>query len=443
MQGISCNPGISKRPDDWAAQIRAGAYDPAFQKLYGAADVAAQRERYCRALKEFGRLYGAEREVALFSAPGRTEIGGNHTDHNHGRVLAASVNLDVIAVAAPSAENRIRIQSEGYPEDVVGLDVLDPVKAEEGSSSALIRGMAGCFAQEGLAIGGLDAYTTSNVLKGSGLSSTAAFEVLVGTMLSHLFNQGGVDAVRIAQMAQQAENRYFGKPCGLMDQTASSVGGIIAIDFADPGKPEILPVPFDFAATGYRLCIVDSGGNHADLTPEYASIPEEMQAVAASLGVRFLRETSWQALLAALPSLRREHGDRAVLRAMHFLKENERVAGEVEALKAGDFSRFLRLILESGHSSFEYLQNIYPASHPDEQGLSLALCLAQSVLDGQGAWRVHGGGFAGTTQNFVPESLLAAFRRMIEAVFGPGSCHVLSIRPLGGVCLASLGQDQG
>ena len=427
-----------KHVSEWIEQFRSGACDRTLSTIYGEASAALQRERYCRALEEFGKLFGRQREVSLFSAPGRTEIGGNHTDHNYGRVLAASVNLDVIAVAAPSEDGRIRVKSEGYPMDTVMLDHLSPLEEEKGCSSALIRGMADRFAQDGLSIGGFDAYTTSSVLKGSGLSSSAAFEVLIGTILNHLFNRGGVSAVRVAQMAQYAENRHFGKPSGLMDQMASSVGGIIAIDFADPANPLIRPVPFDFAATGYHLCIVDTGGNHADLTPEYAAVPAEMKAAAAALGVSVLRETSWEALLTALPSLRTQLGDRAVLRAMHFLRENERVAAQVRALEDGDFPRFLALVLESGHSSFEYLQNVYPASQPAEQGLSLALCLAQSVLEGRGAWRVHGGGFAGTTQNFVPDALLDPFRRTMEAVFGEGSCHVLRVRPFGGLCLEAL-----
>lgn len=427
-----------KQLSEWLRQISSGAYDKAFQKLYGEDSFLIQRERYGAALKKFGELYGEEREVTLFSAPGRTEIGGNHTDHNHGRVLAAAVNLDVIAIVSPSAEPCVRVQSEGYPPDTVSLEDLAPREAEYGQSSALIRGVADRFTQEGLTVGGFDAYTTSNVLKGSGLSSSAAFEVLIGTIFSHLFHRGGVDSVKIAQMAQYAENIHFGKPSGLMDQMTSSVGGIIAIDFADPAVPVVQPVSFDFPSTGYHLCIVDTGGNHADLTPEYAAVPAEMKAVAASLGVEFLRDTSWDKLMAALPSLRKKLGDRAVLRALHFFKEDERVAEQAAALEGGDFPRFLQLILDSGNSSFEYLQNVYPSSLPAEQGLSLALCLAQSVLEGKGAWRVHGGGFAGTTQNFVPDSLLAPFRRTMESVFGEGSCHVLRIRPYGGVCLESI-----
>lgn len=417
-------------------KIQTGQYDPLFTRLYGADRVASQHTRYIEAVEAFTAQFGDAEELLLFSAPGRTEIGGNHTDHNHGRVLAASVNLDVIAVVTPRADNTIRIQSKGYPLDVVALDDLDRKDAETNSSISLIRGTAARFGQLGYAIGGFDAYTTSDVLKGSGLSSSAAFEVLVGVILSRLYNaKQPVNPVEIAKIAQYAENVYFSKPSGLMDQMASSVGGIITIDFADTEKPLIQSVDFDFAASGYRLCIVDTGGNHADLTHEYAAIPAEMKAVAASLGVTFLRETTREQLMAKLPQLRKLHGDRAVLRSLHFLGDNDRVVRQVAALTSGDFDEFKRLIIESGHSSFEYLQNVYPVCDVQFQGLSLALCLAQQVLDGHGAWRVHGGGFGGTTQNFVPEDLLETFRSTMENVFGAGSCHVLTIRPLGGICI--------
>ena len=417
-------------------KIQTGQYDPLFTRLYGADRVASQHTRYIEAVEAFTAHFGDAEELLLFSAPGRTEIGGNHTDHNHGRVLAASVNLDVIAVVAPRTDNTIRIQSKGYPLDVVALDDLDRKDAETNSSISLIRGTAARFGQLGYAIGGFDAYTTSDVLKGSGLSSSAAFEVLVGVILSRLYNaKQPVNPVEIAKIAKYSENVYFGKPSGLMDQMASSVGGIITIDFADTEKPLIQSVDFDFAASGYRLCIVDTGGNHADLTHEYAAIPAEMKAVAASLGVTFLRETTREQLMAKLPQLRKLHGDRAVLRSLHFLGDNDRVVRQVAALTSGDFDEFKRLIIESGHSSFEYLQNVYPVCDVQFQGLSLALCLAQQVLDGHGAWRVHGGGFGGTTQNFVPEDLLETFRSTMENVFGAGSCHVLTIRPLGGICV--------
>ncbi len=416
-------------------KIQNGSYDKRFQALYGE-DVAAQRARYIGAVEGFVETFGEPNgELMLFSAPGRTEIGGNHTDHNHGRVLAGSVNLDVIAVVARSSDARIRIKSAGYDMDTIALDDLSVHTDETNGSASLIRGTAARFQELSYAIGGFDAYTTSNVLKGSGLSSSAAFEVLVGVILNHLFNDGKVSPVVIAQIAQYAENVYFGKPSGLMDQMASSVGNIITIDFKDPANPIIEKIDFDFDTTAHVLCIVDVGGNHADLTHEYAAVPGEMKAVAADLGVTVLRETDFETLVKAMPALRQKHGDRAVLRAIHFLKDNARVVDEVNALKAGDFETFKKLVIESGNSSFEYLQNIYATADVKEQSMSLALALAQHVLDGKGAWRVHGGGFGGTTQNFIPVDLLPAFRSLIESVFGEGSCHVLRIRPFGGICV--------
>ncbi len=419
-------------------RINAGTYDGAFTRLYGEKRVAQQRTRYIRAVEEFVKTFGdSGEELRLFSAPGRTEISGNHTDHNFGRVIAGSVDLDVIAVVRPAA-GIIRVKSEGFPMDEVRLDALSPVKTEENTSASLIRGTAARFAELGYAIAGFDAYTTSNVLKGSGLSSSAAFEVLIGVILDHLCNDGRVDAVEIAQIAQYAENVFFGKPCGLMDQMASSVGNIITIDFADPAHPIIERVDFDFASTGYALCIVDVGGNHADLTDEYAAVPGEMKAVAASLGVPVLRQVTKAKLLRNIAALRQAHGDRAVLRAIHFFNENERVDLQVKALRDGDFESFKQLVIASGNSSFEYLQNVYAACNVREQGMSLALALAQDVLDGTGAWRVHGGGFGGTTQNFVPLDKLDEFKTVMEQVFGENSCHVLNIRPCGGVCLEKL-----
>lgn len=418
--------------------LRAGELDGPLTALYGAAALERQRSRYIDAAEAFRSHFGERENPLLFSAPGRTELGGNHTDHNHGRVLAAGVDLDVIAVVSPTDSGVIRIQSAGYPLDEVTLDDLSVREADYNRSAALIRGTAARFRECGYAVGGFDAYTTSDVLKGSGLSSSAAFEVLIGTILNHLYNNAAISAVEIAQIAQYAENVHFGKPSGLMDQMASSVGGVIAIDFANPAMPVIERIPFDFDRCGYQLCIVDTGGSHADLTHEYAAVPAEMKAVAASLGVPVLRETSREALLARIGELRQQHGDRAVLRAMHFFDENERVGREADALSAGDFSLFLSLVLESGRSSFQYLQNIYANSEPDCQGLSLALCMAEILLRQKGAWRVHGGGFGGTTQNFVPEELLATFCGHMEGVFGSGSCHQLRIRPFGGVCLNRL-----
>lgn len=417
------------------SQLQGGAFDTTFKKLYGEDAVTHQRGRYINAVNQYVSLYGDQDDIYLFSAPGRTEIGGNHTDHNHGCVLAGSVNLDVIAVVSPTADHTIRIKSEGYPEDIIDLSDLSVQEADYNRSGALIRGVADRFTQLQFAIGGFRAYTTSNVLKGSGLSSSAAFEVLVGTILSHVYNNGVVDPVEIAKIAQYAENVHFGKPSGLMDQMASSVGGIITIDFADTANPIIRSVPFDFAQSGYALCIVDVGGDHADLTHEYAAITTEMRAVSNDLGVDFLRETDYETLLKNIPALRQKHGDRAVLRALHFIGDNDRVAKEVAALENNDFDTFRKLIIESGHSSFEYLQNIYAGDNVRQQDISLALALAQRVLTDKGAWRVHGGGFGGTTQNFVPLDLVEEFKNTMESVFGENSCHTLFIRPCGGVCI--------
>ncbi len=414
-------------------QIENGAFDRLFDRLYGADAVQAMRARYIQAVREFTAIFGERDDVRLFSAPGRTEIGGNHTDHNHGCVLAASVNLDVIAVVSQNDTPVARVQSQGYPMDTVDLSDTAVHSDEINCSASLIRGTAARFEQLGYTVGGFDAYTTSNVLKGSGLSSSAAFEVLVGTILSHVYNDGKVDAVSIAKIAQYAENIYFGKPCGLMDQTASSVGGIITIDFKDTENPIIEQVPFDFAACGHQLCIVDVGGSHADLTHEYAAVPMEMKAVANELGVDVLRETSFDAFFPKMAELREKLGDRAVLRAMHFFAENARVGEEVDALRNNDFETFKELVLASGHSSFEYLQNIYANCDVSFQGMSIALALAQRLLDKKGAWRVHGGGFGGTTQNFVPVELVDSFRETMENVFGKGNCHILSIRPVGGI----------
>lgn len=414
------------------AHISDGGLDEKLTLLYGRDQLSAQKARYTEAIDAFTALYGDREDLSLFSAPGRTEIAGNHTDHNHGRVVAASVDMDVIAVVSPTDNGVIRIQSKGYPQDTVSLSDLEIKPEEENKAIALIRGTAARFAQKGHRTGGFDAYTTSNVLKGSGLSSSAAFEVLVGTILSHLYNNAAVSPVEIAKYAQYAENVYFGKPSGLMDQMASSVGSVITIDFADTENPVIEKIDFDMAAMGCALCIVDVGGNHADLTHEYAAIPAEMKAVAGFFGRDVLRGVSYRDLMANAPLLRAQFGDRAFLRAIHFVKENERVGAIVHALKDKNYPRFLRLVTESGDSSYRYLQNVYAASDPKEQSMAVALEMAEDLLNGRGAYRVHGGGFGGTTQNFVPLDLLDQFRTGIESVFGAGSCHVLSIRPLGG-----------
>ena len=376
----------------------------------------------------FGRI--PER---YFSAPGRTEIGGNHTDHQRGRVLAAAVNLDTRAAVRVNGTNTIRILSEGYPLCTVSLDCLTPQPSEINTTPALVRGVAARFRELGCPVSGFDAYCTSTVLPGSGLSSSAAYEVLIGTILNGLFFAGRVSQPEIAQIGQYAENVFFGKPCGLMDQTASAVGNLVTIDFFDKTHPVITPVDFDFAACGHALCIIDSRASHADLTDEYAAIPGELKAVCAYFGKEVLSQIPEDAFYAAIPALRRECGDRAVLRGMHFYGENARVPQQVEALQSGDFDRFLSLIQESGNSSWMYLQNVTPAGRTDRQEVAVALGLCRHYLHGQGASRVHGGGFAGTVQAFVPFDLLDGFRAGIDAALGQGACHVLSIRPQGGV----------
>lgn len=400
-------------------------------QLYGAqSDI--QTKRYDCAKEEFIKQYSCEPQ-RYFSAPGRTEVSGNHTDHNHGKVLAAAVSLDVIACVCQTGDNTIVIKSQGYPEDSVDISDLTVKENEKNTSAALIRGVAAGFKARGYGIGGFKAYTTSNVLKGSGLSSSAAFEVLVGTILNHLYNGGKISAVEIAKVAQYAENEYFGKPSGLMDQMASSVGGFIAIDFADTEKPVITPISFDLSAQGYALCIIDTKGNHADLTPEYAAIPVEMKSVASQFGKSYLRELTKQDVLDNITDLRNSCGDRAVLRALHFFDENERVTKIAEALEKQDMESFNKGILASGNSSYKYLQNVYANIAPQEQGVSVALNLIEMLLDGEGSHRVHGGGFAGTVQAFVPLKKLENFKSEIEKVFGDGSCYVLDIRPYGGV----------
>lgn len=413
--------------------INGGKFDKTFSYIYGENATQFQRARYVEAVNEFDKLFSNRENIVFYSAPGRTEVGGNHTDHQHGCVLAASVNLDVIAVVSPNEENIIRIKSKGFPMDTIDLNELEPDSKEYNQASALIRGVAARFKQLGYNICGFDAYTTSSVLKGSGLSSSAAFEVLVGTILSLQFNDGKVNPVEIAQIAQYAENVFFGKPCGLMDQMASSVGSFVAIDFNDTTKPIINKVAFDFASSNHALCIVDTGGNHADLTDEYGSVPKDMTAVAKLLGKNVLREVEKEDLFKNLSVIREKLGDRAALRAIHFMNENVRAQQEAQALTSGDFEGFKKIVIESGLSSFMYNQNVYTCLNPTEQGLSLALAISEDLLKGKGAWRVHGGGFAGTIQAFVPLDMLSTYKEKMEQVFGEGHCYVLNVRPVGGI----------
>lgn len=380
----------------------------------------------------FSAAFGGEAQ-RYFSAPGRTEIGGNHTDHQRGRVLAGAVNLDTVAAVRVNGTNLIRVQSKGYPLCQVDLANLEPVREEINSTPALIRGVAARFSQLGCQVKGFDAYCESTVLPGSGLSSSAAFEVLIGTIVNHLFFDGRVSQPEIAQIGQYAENEFFGKPCGLMDQTASAVGGLVTIDFADKAHPAIRPVHFDFSTAGHALCIIDSRADHADLTEEYAAVPGEMKAVCQCLGREVVTEIPEEAFYAAIPRLRQACGDRAVMRVIHEYNENRRVPQQVACLERGDFEGFLRLITESGYSSWMYLQNVIPAGYVRQQAMAVALGLCEHYLQGKGAYRVHGGGFAGTVQAFVPFDLLDSFRTGIDAALGEGACHVLSIRPQGGV----------
>ena len=368
-----------------------------------------------------------------FSAPGRTEIGGNHTDHQRGRVLAAAVNLDTVAAVALNGTDIIRVLSKGYPMCQVKVTELEPVEGEINTTPALIRGVAAAFAARGCTLGGFDAYVESTVLPGSGLSSSAAFEVLMGTIVNCLFFDGRVSQPEIAQIGQYAENVFFGKPCGLMDQTASAVGGLVTIDFWDKDAPAIASVNFDFAACGHALCIIDSGADHANLTGEYAAVTEEFKALCAHFGKEVLTQVPEADFYAEIPALRAECGDRAVMRGIHEYAENKRVTQQVKALESGNFDAFLQLIKESGYSSYMYLQNVIPAGYVQHQDMAVALGLCEHYLQGQGAYRVHGGGFAGTVQAFVPFALLDSFRAGIDSALGQGACHVLSIRPQGGV----------
>ena len=418
-------------------EIAAGRRDAALAALYGGSEsvLARQRSRYCAALDQFELYYGPGRQVQVYSAPGRTELGGNHTDHQHGRVLAGSVNIDMIAAAAPNDKGQLRVQSEGYDLCIIDLDDLEARKEEENTTASLLRGECAAFTQRGAMLTGLDVYISSNVPKGSGVSSSAAFEVLIGVILNDCFMAEKVSPIAIAEIGQWAENVYFGKPCGLMDQMASSVGNIITIDFASPSKPVVEPVAVDFSKAGLALCILDSGADHADLTDEYAAIPAECRAVAAVCGGEVLRDVPFETFLAKLPECRRQCGDRAVLRAFHIYADNDRVAKQVAALRDDDFDTFLRLVNESGRSSWEYLQNVIPAGYKEHQEVGVTIAAAKHLLGGKGAVRVHGGGFAGTVQAFVPVEMLAEFKAGMEAILGEGRCHVLSIRPEGGAVL--------
>ncbi len=400
-----------------------------YAELYACPE--GQRARFISAIDTFISLYG-DKEAELLSVPGRSEISGNHTDHNRGCVLAGAIDRDVIAVAAKNTDGVIRFYSEGYErEQIVIADCSDPANFENYTSGALIAGTVGGFTLRGYEVGGFDIAITSEVLKGSGISSSAAFEVMIGNALSHLYNGGRVPNTEIAKLAQYAENVYFGKPCGLMDQMACAVGGFVYIDFADVKNPEVVPIDFSLDKAGYALCIVNTGGNHADLNEDYASVPREMRAVASELGRDVLRGIDEDELIAKIPELREKLGDRAVLRALHFIRENKRVGEAKAALLEGRLDGFFKAVNESGASSFKYLQNVYTTVNVSEQGLSLALALADGFLCGEGASRVHGGGFAGTVQIFVKKERLEELTSLMDLVFGEGSAMALNVRPVG------------
>lgn len=423
---MSSNPKIA----NFLSAERGNSY---FSRLYGDAPgtLPSQRERYRSLLANFASTFPDREKIEIFSSPGRTEVGGNHTDHNSGRILAAAVDLDILMVAAGNDEGVIRIYSEGYPPSVVSLAELDPVEEEKYTAASLIRGVCARYKQLGYNAGGFNAVASSRVPKGSGLSSSAAYEVLIAAVLNDLYNQGELQPVLLAKIGQYAENEYFGKPCGLMDQITCAAGGFVTIDFQDLANPFVKKVDYDFASNGYRLVIVDTAGDHAGLNDEYQALEHEMKSVARALGGQVLRQFSLEQLLESIPSIRGTVSDRAILRAIHFYREDRRVVEQVEALEAKDFTKFLNLIVESGESSWMLCQNCYTPKSIDVQGITLALAASEALLKGRGAWRVHGGGFAGTIQAFVPDDLLPVYTQRIERIFGPGSCHAIRIRPDG------------
>lgn len=417
-------------------QLKRGDFDNALCRLYGEDPnvLSKQRERYAKAVEEFEKHFDGTRELRLYSAPGRTEIGGNHTDHNHGVVMAAAVDLDMVAVVAQNNSTQVNIYSQNFERtDSVDVSCLTPQEEEKGSSPSLIRGIAARIVELGGKVGGFDAYTTSDVLRGSGLSSSAAFEVLVGEIFNAEFNDGRFSAVDNAKIGQYAENVFFDKPCGLMDQTACAVGSAITIDFKEPASPVVDKIPFDIAKHGFCLCITDTKGSHADLTDDYAAIRREMESVAEFLGKKVLRDVDEEVFFSKIAEIREKLGDRAVLRAIHFFADCKRAKALYEAVADDRFDDFLHLIVDGGHSSFEYNQNAYSIKKPEEQGVALGVALSQRVLAGRGAWRLQGGGFAGTIQAFVPKDLLEQYRATLEGVFGKGSCYVLNVRNYGAI----------
>lgn len=422
-------------------QLTDNTYDERLGEIYGSdpGEIAAARTRLGSLLDWHGKAFGEDAnstDVSLYTAPGRTEMGGNHTDHQQGAVLAGSVTLDMVACAAPNGTHTACVISEGYPEIVVNLDELDPKPEEEGTSQALVRGMAAAMAQRGYSPVGFNAVVYSAVPGGSGLSSSAAYEVLIGVILNHIACADDLTAAEIAQIGQFAENTFFGKPSGLMDQMGSALGGVAHLDFKDPAKPVIHPIPFDMEKTGYALCIIDSGADHADLTDDYTAIRTEMKSIAAFFGKDVLREVDPAEFWTRIPELRATTSDRAVLRAMHFFEDHARVAQQAAAIEEGRFGDFLQLVKESGISSQTQLQNLYSVGQPLEQAVVVTQSVAKHVLDGRGAVRVHGGGFAGTVQAYVPADFAGEFKKEVDQAIGPDACHILRIRPIGGAVIA-------
>ena len=419
------------RTENMIARLNTPEAEAHLTRLYGQGDglLQEQKERYAALIRKHAEIFGEKEGLMLFSAPGRTEIGGNHTDHNRGRVLAASVSLDTLCAVSPRTDYTVTFHSDGYPALLVNLANTDPMAAEEGTTAALIRGVADGMKRAGFRIGGFDACVTSTVASGSGLSSSAAVEVMLTAVFDGLFNDFSMNFVDRAQISRRAENLYFGKPSGLLDQMASAAGGLVTVDFADDEHPKVEALQYDFARKGFALVVTATGGSHADLTDHYAAIPKEMRQVAAVFGQDVLRGVTEKDLTARIGELREKVSDRAILRAFHFVAEDARVPEQVAALKEDRIDDFLKLIVDSGRSSFMYLQNIYASAA--DQSLSLALCMAETLLKGEGAWRIHGGGFAGTTLNFVPLEKTGLFVETMERAFGKGACHVLNIRPVG------------
>lgn len=414
-------------------QIRDHVHDNLLTDIYVDAEkIEYQRERYIAAIQEYERLFGSGK-IEIYSAPGRSEIGGNHTDHQHGEVLAASINDDAIAIVRKTDDNKVHVVSGNYPMTTIDLSDLEKKEEEEGTTRSIIKGVLAGMQSRNYNLGGFQAYVTSDVLIGAGLSSSAAFETIIGTIISGLYNNMEILPSDIAIVGQYAENVYFGKPCGLMDQMACSVGSLVYIDFANPGKPVTNRIEFDLSAQGYSLCITDTKGSHADLTPDYAAVPDEMKKIASFFGKEYLREVTKEDLFANIKELRQETSDRAVLRAIHFFEENERVQTEVNALKSGDFQTFLKMVRASGDSSFKYLQNVYTNHDVDHQNVSIALAVSDIILKEDGVSRVHGGGFAGTIQAFVKNTKVEEYKTAMDGIFGEGSCNVLKIRKYGGM----------